>query len=44
MLEDPPARLGSEHDDVVNVTDPVTEEIHIIGNQSGDRERPTDST
>ena len=44
LLDDRPTRLGNEHDDVMNVTDPVTEEIRIIGNQAIDQERPTDST
>lgn len=39
----PRTRLASAHDDVMKVSDPVTEEIHIIGNQASDRERPTDS-
>lgn len=44
LLDGPRTRLSSEHDDVVKVTDPVTEEIRIIGNQPGDRERPTETT
>ena len=44
LLDDPRTRLAREHDGVINVTDPVTEEIRIIGNQAADRERPTDST
>ena len=44
LLDDPRTRLSSVRDDVVHVTDPVTKEIRIIGNQANDRERPTDST
>jgi RNA polymerase sigma-70 factor (ECF subfamily) len=44
LLKDPLTRPASEHDDVLDVTDPVTEEIRIIGNQADDQERPTDAT
>lgn len=44
LVDDPRDDPGSEHDDEMNVTDPVTEEIRIIGNQTDDQERPTDST
>ena len=40
----PHTPLASEHDSVMNATDPVTEEIRIIGNHAADQERPTDST
>ncbi|MFT6813933.1 MAG: RNA polymerase sigma-70 factor (ECF subfamily) [Ilumatobacter sp.] len=44
LLDDPRTRPAGEHNDVMNVADPVTEEIRIIGNQADEQERPTDST
>jgi hypothetical protein len=44
LLDDPRTRLASDHEAVMSVTDPITEEIRIIGNQAADRERPTNST
>ncbi|MFT4773104.1 MAG: RNA polymerase sigma-70 factor (ECF subfamily) [Ilumatobacter sp.] len=44
LLDAPGTLLASERDGVMNVTDPVTEEIRIIGNHAADQERPTDSS
>jgi RNA polymerase sigma-70 factor (ECF subfamily) len=44
LLHGPRTRLPSEHDGLMNVTNPVTEEIRIIGNHAADQERPTDSS
>ena len=44
LLDNSLTRPTSKHHDGVDVTDPVTEEIRVIGNHAADPERPTGST
>jgi RNA polymerase sigma-70 factor (ECF subfamily) len=44
LLDSSLTRPASKHQDGVDVTGPVTEEIRVIGNHAADPERPTGST
>ena len=44
LLDGPRTHLSSNHGHSIDVTDSVTEEIRIIGNQADEHERQTDST